>query len=433
MNSKTIRSANSDLATLFRKKELAPASEVFKKFPVIENLYREITTPSGLSVYLSDKANTCFLRLVETVEAYLPSRNFILPDEIYQACKKELGRMYQQERPEIEINSFLSAVDNVLQKRIVKHRFYTTLDGLNLTGVENVHIGGLTIQRPNLEILKSTIANESMIESSWKSMQKGLWVSAEITGSRDFAEKRFFALVKAACGVLSVAMTTVLERGILGVRLTPIMDGRVRPSLATWFSIEISSNELCTSSSMKGFLALDMHDTNIEGLHESEWFSELGRIIQEDHATDLESAIKRALYWFFDAQGDTTQEMQLVKFWSCIECFFSFENAGEITTKIKRGLAALLTRGSYGFVNVDMAPQLEKDIGDLYDLRSRALHDAIHSHVTDRDITTLSKWAAWTILEFTAFVLNGVKTRGEVKDKIDRLFALLQKQHSVSP
>ncbi|WP_421091787.1 hypothetical protein [Pseudomonas asiatica] len=427
MHPKTRRAADSDIATLFRTKELMPAPKALKEFEVMERLYREIVTPSGGQVYLSNKANTSFLRLVEIVEIHLPSRDLVLPDDIYQTCKLVLGRMYEQETPLKDIDTFLCAVDAAIQSDIATRVFYTTLDGLRLVGVNQVRVGKLTVQTPDLAILQNCVAYESMIDGAWGRMKSGLWVSAEITGSRKYAEKQFFKDVKAACGLLAVTLTTVLEKGGYAVRLTPSMDGRIRPSAATWFSIETSSHELCTSSSMRGFQSIDLDDALVKQLHESEWFVELAEIIQRNSGTDAEHAVRRAIYWFFDAQTDTSEEMQLVKFWSCIECFFSFENSGETTNKIKRGLTALLTFGSYGFASLDKWKELEKEIDTLYELRSRAVHDASHSHVSERDIITISKWAAWVILEITGLISIGYETRAQIKVQTDRLAAMLQK------
>jgi len=394
----------------------------------MERLYREIKTPGGSLIYLSEKANASFLRLVETVKTYLPSRVFVSSDDIYQACKIELGRMYEQEYPSKDIATFLASVEAVMKSKIVTRRFYTTLHGLSLSGVEHMQVGRLIVLNPDLAILEDCVANDAMIDGTWSRMKRGLWVSVEITGSRKYAERRFFEDVKAACGLLAVSLTTALERGGSAVRITPSMDGRVRPSAATWFSIEMSSNELCTSSSMKGFQSINLDDVYIEGLQTSEWFIELTRIIQEEGGSDAEHAVRRAIYWFFDAQADTSAEMQLVKFWSCIECFFSFENSGEITTKIKRGLTALLTFGGYGFASLDTWRDLEREIDVLYELRSSAVHDARHSHVSDRDVTKVSKWAAWAILEIAGLISRGYETRAQIKEQTDRLSAMLQTQ-----
>lgn len=259
-------------------------------------------------------------------------------------------------------------------------------------------------------------------------MKRGIWITAEITGSRKYSERIFFEGVKAACGLVAVSLTTVLARGGCAVRLTPSMPGRVRPSVTTWFSIETSSNELCTSASMAGYQFITLDHEQVHQLQTSEWFVELVRITQEGGGDDAEDAIRRAIYWFFDAQADTSPEMQLVKFWSCIECFFSFENSGETTTKIKRGLTALLTFGSYKFSSLDTWRNLEKKISALYELRSSAVHDARHCHVSDSDITKVSKWAAWAILEIAGLISDGYETRAQIKEQTDRLSAMLQKQ-----
>lgn len=405
-----------------------PAPKARKELKFMERIYREIKTPGGGLIHLSEKAYASFLRLVEAVEAYLPSRDLVSSDDIYQTCKIELGFMYEQEAPLKNIASFLASVEARIKPQIITHRFFTTLDGLCLSGLNQMRVGRLTIQTPDLAMLEHCVANEDMINGTWDRMKQGLWISVEITGSRKYAEIRFFEDVKAACGLLAVSLTTVLDRGGSVVRLTPSMDGRVRPSAASWFSIESSSKKLSTSSSMKGFQSIILNDGHIEELQESEWFLELTRIIQKEGEGDIENAVRRAVYWFFDAQIDTSAEMQLVKFWSCIECFFSFENSGKTTTKIKHGLTALLTLGGYGFANIDTWRELEKEVDELYELRSRAVHDAKHSHVSDRDITKVSKWAAWAILEISSLISRGYETRAQIKEQTDRLYTILKKQ-----
>jgi hypothetical protein len=401
-----------------------------KELGQMESLYREIKTPSGVLIYLSDKANSSFLRLGETVRAYLPSRGLVTSDDINRACKIELGKQYEKEAPVKDIGTFLASVEAETRSEIVTHRLYTTLDGLSLSGVDQMKIGRVTIQKPDLSILENCVANETMVTGTLGRMGRGLWISVEITGTRQYAERLFFEDVKAACGLLAVSLTTVLERGGCAVRLTPSMTGRARPSAATWFSIETSSNVLCTSSSMTGFQSITLDQSIVEGLQASEWFGILTRIVQEDGDGDVKRAIRRAVYWFFDAQSDTSAEMQLVKYWSCIECFFSFENSGKTTTKIKRGLTALLTFGNFKFASLDTWKDLEKEIDALYELRCTAVHDARHSHVSDRDVTTVSKWAAWAILEITGLISDGYETRAQIKEQTDRLSAMLQKQRN---
>jgi hypothetical protein len=370
--------------------------------------------------------------LVEAVEKFLPSGPLLEYEDIYRACKTVLGRLYQEGTPPKDIDSFLAAVEEIAKESIRTHRFYTSLDGLDFKDIDELRIGRLTVQRPDLTILQQCVANEDMVSNTWKRMERGLWMTGEITGSRKYAERRFFEDVKAACGLLAISFTTVLERGGAAVRLIPSMDGRVRPSAASWFSFPTESNVLCTSVSMRGYQALTLDEQLRDGMLGCEWFQELTRIIQGGRETDAEQVVRRGIYWFFDAQTDTTLEMQLVKFWSCIECIFSFENNGQTTEKIKRGLTAMLTFGCYRFSNVDDWKTLEKEIEDLYGLRCSAVHDAKHSHVKAHHVTTVSKWAAWVMLEVASLISKGFESRTAIKAETDRVYGLLQKRRTVA-
>jgi len=432
MPPKVRRVANSDLATLFRAKERVPAPKAIQEFALFERLYRGIKTPSGAQIYLSEIANRSFLRLVKTVETYLPSCAIISSDEIYQACEIEIGRMYEHEEPIKEIAAFLAMVEDYFKSEINTYRFYSTIDGLYFTGVDQMRIGRLSLLIPDIAILEHCNSNEIMLNDTWKRMNHGLWVTVEITGSRKYAERRFFEDVRAACGLLAVSLTSSLERGCCGVRLIPSMGGRVRPSAATWFSIKTSTNDLSTSSSMRGFLPINIRDSDVKYLLASEWFVELTRIIQDENGSDVEKSVRRAIYWFFDAQADTSIEMQFVKFWSCIECFFSFDNSGQTTTKIKRGLTALLKLGNFGFSELDSWESLEREIDALYDLRSLAVHNANHSHVSEHHVIIASKWAAWTILEVSGLISKGYKTRAQIKEQTDRLSEIFRQRSSQS-
>jgi hypothetical protein len=63
MPPKTRRQADSDIATLLRPKELMTALQALKGLGFMERLCREVKTPTGRSIYLSEKANKSLLRL----------------------------------------------------------------------------------------------------------------------------------------------------------------------------------------------------------------------------------------------------------------------------------------------------------------------------------------------------------------------------------
>ena len=174
---------------------------------------------------------------------------------------------------------------------------------------------------------------------------------------------------------------------------------------------------------------LDLHCFTLSNEHKTDllncyWFQSLTKIIQSKAEDDAGQAVKRAVFWFYDAQNDSAIEMRLVKYWSCIECFFSFENDGRTTDKIIRGMLTILTCGRHQFSSPEKWKTLERDINRLYSLRSRAVHDAKHNHVSWSDVNMISKWAAWVLLEVAQLITNGFKTRLSIKNEIDRVYEL---------
>ena len=423
ISAKKRRILEADLTALLKPTAFVPKLQAYKTLDLIERLRREVRTPGGHSLYFSDKGLESFLRLNDTVQEVLPSRSVLEPQNICVACKTALGHLYEQDAPSRDIVSYMTEVDRIAQASISTYRFYTSLAGLEFEGVDEFSIGYLSIQRPDLDVLKRCVADDQLVTSTWKQMQQGLWVTAEVTGSSEYAERRFFDDVKIACGLLALSFTTVLERGGAAVRLIPSMDGRFKPGAVSWFSFSTTSKVLRATTNMVGFKRLTFGEAHKSGLLSCDWYHDLVRITQNGKGSDAELAVRRAIYWFFDAQTDTSPEMQLVKFWSCIECFFSI-GTSDTTKKIKRGVTAILTYGQYRFSEKSNWKRLEAEIGHLYDLRCGAVHMAEHNHVNDEHVTTLSKWAAWVLLEVVQLITDGFDTQVKIKAEVDRVHGL---------
>lgn len=421
---KTKRKANHSMATLLRVKELMNAAQALRKLGSLEMLRREIKTPGNLSIYLSDRAYEEFLLIVEIAEQFLPSAKILEYEDIYSSCQTALGELYTQEGPSHEIDSFLERVEELCRTKISLHVFYTSLGGLTLEEMDEIEFGEIKISKADFQILKECTADIAIKDKIWESNKHRVWISQEILGSYRHAERRFFENANLACGMLAALFSSVLKGGGLSVRLIPTSNRYTPITSSTWFSIRKESKDLYESWTSGG-LPLPMPKNAWEDLIETGYFRELTRITQRGPESDIEEAILRAIHWFFDAQADSILEMKMLKFWSCIECFFSFENSGKTTYKLSRGLTALLAHGGYRFYNPSEIKFLEREFERLYDLRSRAVHDARHGHVKAVDVTTLSKWASWVIIEVTSMASRGLKLRSDLKNDIDAIWAYI--------
>lgn len=417
---KEIKTANLDLATIFNKKITA-----VKQLSFMDMLSREIVLPNNDKIYLDDKTEQSLNRLITTVQKYLSCKDIVEYSDICKACKIVIGNLYIEENPSVAIDFFLSRVEENLKREINTYKFYANLYGLNLQGFDTISIGDITIQNPDYDILKRTSSDALNIEDQWEKMKDYPWINSEITGSHSFAENSFFQRVKIACGLLALSYTTISEWGAVNVRIVPSIKGRNKPSSANWFSFPIDTKILITSTSIKGFLPLTIKKESADGLMESSWFTFIANIIQKNETNELEFAMRRAVYWFFDAQSDTSLEMKFIKFWSCIECFFSFEK-NNVTKSITQGVVTLLCIGRFAFHQLEDWKKLKKEIEILYDLRCGAVHDAQYNHISEKNVADVSKWAAWIVLEVSTLIKNGYVDRAAIKKETNRIYARLR-------
>jgi hypothetical protein len=112
--------------------------------------------------------------------------------------------------------------------------------------------------------------------------------------------------------------------------------------------------------------------------------------------------------------------MRLIKYWSCVETFFSADTR-DITKAVSTGLASVLVFDGYSFVPVAEYSSLKKKIAKLYNLRSRAVHGAAYEHVSERDASDLSQWVAWMLINMVTFVEHGYTKLAEIKEITDQL------------
>lgn len=106
--------------------------------------------------------------------------------------------------------------------------------------------------------------------------------------------------------------------------------------------------------------------------------------------------------------------MQFVKYWSCIEVFFSEQNE-EITKSVSAGIAAVLVFGGLGVVPEADYTKTKTRVTQLYKKRSKAVHGASREHVTTRDIVDLSRYAAWLLVNMLSMSERGYRDRKPIK------------------
>lgn len=417
MTPKQLRKAQAALSVLLKASNLMTEYQAFKAFGTMESIYRRVKTPNGSIVCFSGKALDSFESLSRLVRQILPSRGDVETSDVDLACKEVLGRWYENGVAE-SVESFIDEVDEVVGSFVNDYEFYSSLSGIKFTDLDSFSVGQVVINKPCLSVLESSFAQDALVNIAWRETNHGLWLSARVKGSKAYAERRFFELVKATCGLLALACAVGLERGGAEVRLVPGLEGRAKPGTVTWFSINSSSKLLSLKTSFDGVNSLEFTREHADYLASCDWFEIIARTIRSDSKGDAEDALCRALYWYFDAQADSSIEMRFVKYWSCIECMFVIDSS-KVTEQIRRGLTAMLCYGRHRYSPPEGLRAIDRRVAQLYQLRSDAVHDARHDHIVLRDVVDVSKWAAFTLIEVSMMISKGMVNRSQLKDEVE--------------
>lgn len=248
------------------------------------------------------------------------------------------------------------------------------------------------------------------------------WLIGSASGTKRIAEIKFREQAALAAGMLAISAGSMYENGATGFRIGIVMSPVQARGRAAWLSWTEQKRDLSIHISGDGLQNFKINAALVEQFKNSGVFANAFALLQKDNHSPLEEAIVKAVYWYSDAHREAEPVMKLVKYWSCVEPFFSSDNK-HITQSVSTGLATILVFGGFGFLPKSAYVETKKRIAKLYNLRSRALHGATHRHVSSEDAAELSQWVAWMLINMVVFAGNGYTKLEQIKGNVERLDA----------
>ncbi|MCL5060559.1 MAG: HEPN domain-containing protein [Candidatus Thermoplasmatota archaeon] len=324
----------------------------------------------------------------------------------------------------------MQAIADLVAQEVDDHTFAVPLLGIELAGVDSFALGAVTILRMSVDVLNSAgVKHDHADVPHLLELNKHyLWLIGSTRGTPSAAQKRFSEQATLAVGMLAITAASMHEWGASTFRIGIVMTPEEATGRSVWFSWHERGRGLITHYA---FPSGQLFPVNTALGDESDMVRMIFHafaILQASDRTQLEDAIARAVYWYSDAHRDPVLVMKLVKYWSCVEAFFSFEKDEVITHAVAAGLASILVFGGFQFVPPSGYSALKKQIVDLYSLRSRAVHQGSHQHTTEHQIAQFSQWVAWMIINMVGLVEQGYTTLKEVKAQTDRLDGLEERK-----
>lgn len=361
---------------------------------------REVKHDSKLVGYLSTSGIAHFKTIVSTIDGADYFQGQAAYSDIWTACKEALAEFMSLELMPETAEEFLKPVRDRIEKEVRRRTFVVSMYGVQLKNVESLDLGRFRLVRPSAEIvLASGVSDKDGSLPKLMEQMGGeqVWFVGTVNATYDVAKRECFNQARLAAGLLAISAASTFEQGAQAFRIGAVASPEEARTPATvYLSWVDGTDHLGFGRQWRQGQDYEIDAALADQLQAAPVFGTMLRILQQSRHNKLEGAIVRAVYWFSDAHKDPAAVMRLVKFWSCIESFFSQEE--DITKSVSVGTAAVLTFGPFGFVPRSKYLATRKRLAALYAKRSKAVHDGMHDHVEASDLADLSQWAAWLIL-----------------------------------
>lgn len=383
----------------------------------------------GRTVLLSDYGLEQVRLIVRTLQEADPFQGLADYSDIWSACWKTLEGLLSKNQMAESTEELFVLVSALIEPQVKSRSFAAPFVGVELKEIDELPLGSMRLVRPSVKHL-----DDAGVDHSWTDIAKilkkyrdrDLWLLGHTRGTARVAETGFRTLSEMVAGLLAAAAAVMLKSGATQLFISPNMSGHDSHGDATWLSWDKSGKNLSIHKSGIRGVPLVLDAELSKQLREATVIGTALAIFQSGARTPLEEAVARGFHWFADAHRDPARVMQFVKYWSCIETFFSIDQE-DITKSVSIGVAAVLVFGGYEFEPREKHSALKKRVSALYALRSQAVHRASRTHITELDVAEISRIAAQLLFNALSFVERGFQDPGEIKRHCMRLDAQLER------
>ncbi|MBU9227653.1 hypothetical protein KTD22_13565 [Burkholderia multivorans] len=418
---KLLRTLKRTSDEFFTKKSFfIPAS--LKDIPSENFFSHQFRLPGNRWVFMTESGYEKFRRIVELIDRAAVFDGLADFSDIWEAwlsiATKYLSDGVQPDDGEELLRNITSSVNG----KIEEHTFAVPLYGVKLDSDGPFQLGSATIFKMAPEALGELGIEHAHIDVAklLKKSTTDVFLKSTIRSTRRVAERKFAQLAATTTGVLAIAAASMYQHGSSRFRIGVAMASDAAVDTSIWFSWTESGRSLSTHYRYPSGQPFPLNASLGTTSDLTRMVYRAQSLAEGVEQTEVAIAVSKAIFWYSDAQRDAVPVMKFVKFWSCVEVFFSFDG-DKITESVSSGLASLLVFGGFQFQSVSQYFELRAEIKRLYGLRSRAVHGASHDHISDGTIARFSQLVAWMLLTVVSLSERGYTTLAQVRTQVDRL------------
>ena len=424
LSGKDLRRIDHSLAKMYKPTGIGPIDFKPGTTAPRDALLRMIQLSGHRMVQFTDSGFDEFKSIVKHIHSLRILGQDAGYSDIWNATKSVIESLLSENQRPDNGNELVQLVRGRIAPDVVKRNFAIPVYGIRLEANRPVKLGNFTVIPPTAESLKSAglpVDKEHLAEAV-KNLGHEPLIFGQVSGTSAAAEAKFRSKAELLLGLLAVFVGANYENGATGFRFGLRYSAESTQGKATYFSWKEQDKDAKVHMSFAIGQSLELNEFE-ERLLDDSLFQRAVRAIEAESPSALEEAMVKALYWFWDAQRDAVPVMQFVKYWSCVETFFSTTDS--VVRSVSTGLATVLVAGGGDFFRPDEYASLKRRITKLYAMRCRALHGASYQHVTSRDVADLSQWTAWMLVTMASLLQRGYCSPGDVRVQTERLDAVL--------
>lgn len=425
IDAKQSRTINQHLTSLRGAKGFEPDSFEAAKRLGNNYLWHEFRLKEGKSLLLTAKGMVAFKGICTILESARLVQ-YAEPSDAVNEFRSALREWLSENNIPEHASQLIDVITTRLKES--RHNYWQVVPvhGLELRELKSLALGSLTLERPTEESLEARGAKLSENLTVEEMLGRGLCLVGAVYGTNAFARREFKFRIDVVTGVLAAVASVCFKHGANPFRLTSETTASGARASSRGVSWRDDRANVSWSRSMTEHQDFEINSEIGEYIQEAGYVTHAISLSSKSDLSPLEQALIRGFFWFSDAQRDTARVMQLVKYWSCAEAIFSGKEE-KITKTVSEGVATVLICGiqeeppeRYG--------EIVSALTKLYDLRSRAVHDARYDHVTYQDVATLSRWTGWMLLGVAGMISEAGYTHvDQIQLESARLAKLLKK------
>lgn len=415
---------------LLKQKNYLSQPEEVIKIPFLERLPYEIKLQTRGLLVANDNAKEAMRNLIEVIYDIPDIKNSCTFETVCKIVKHELGIELSrviESNPLRNFDAVLESLFSNIQSSIKTYDFYFALRGIELVNILKIDIDSVQVLKFDIELIEEFISkDEDTQEINRKIIEEGfvdkVCIKVCCSGDLSFAREKAEFKVEAVLNYFRFVMCWFfLERMYQNFLKIGI--------LSETYS---DKNQILVKevNSSKPIHQLDLGRTSLQDfpiteeivaeLKENLYFDTvIPRLLNSEEKTELEGTLLTALHWCGEAQNEFDPDVAFFKYWTALECIFSYRKDDNKTTYyLRRGISRLAAYSDYEFITLDEIEQVSSSVNKLYDKRSDIIHQGQRNNVTSVELTKVCKYASWMILILMSFVSDGLETIKDLDERI---------------